>query len=664
VASLTTVNTNGLTFGGLVTGINPDTIIAGLTKIAQQRIDTYTNRQKDIVDKQTTFASLQGKLFDLQGKTAALARSAGGAFDARKAASSDDTAATATAGTAAVPGTYTLTVGSLARANQLASAGFADPNAQIKQGTLTLKVGGGAATTVTIDSKNNTLQGLADAVNAAGGDVKASVINDGSAAPYRLLLTSAKTGAANAITVTNNLSAGSGADIDPAATTVQAASDASVTLGSGAGAITVSSGTNQVTNLIPGVSVNLLRADSAKPLTLSVTADTGGAATAVKDFVDSYNAVLGFIGDQTAFDASSGTVGKLLGNRDIGDLEADLSAVVTGSVPGLSSTANRLSVVGVTVGDDGKLTLDEGKLNAALSGSGGVSLADVKRLFGLNGTSDTPGVDFAFGTSKTKPSGAGPVQVVVTSPATRATAAATNALAASTLLDATNNTLLFKLNGKTSGGITLDPGAYTPAGLAALLQQKINADAGLAGGLVSVGLDAGGKLTFTSQQYGSSSAVGFAGGTALAALGLTGLEAGTGQDVAGKFVVNGQTETATGSGQALTGTAGNPTTDGLQVKVSSSTPATANLSVTQGLAGRLNAVLNNYLDAGHGRLKTVNDDLQAQYDDLGKSITKDTDALQQRKDDLTQRFADMETAVSSLKNIGASLAALIPKSSS
>ena len=299
------VNSNGLNFAGLSTGIDTTKVIDGLTKINQSRIDTLTARQTDIATKQTVFVALQSKLFDLQSKAGSLAKAAGGAFDARKATSSDPTAVTTAAGTAASPGTYSLTVTNLAQAQQVASQGFADPNAQIKQGTISIQVGTGTATTVTVDGRNNTLQGLADSINAAGGDVRASVINDGSATPYRLMLSSTKTGAANAITVTNNLTTGTGADVDPTNKVVQAASDATVKLGSGPGAITVNSATNQVNGLIPGVSLNLLKADATKPVTLTVTNDTDGVTKAVQDFVDSYNAAVGFINDQSTFDTKS-----------------------------------------------------------------------------------------------------------------------------------------------------------------------------------------------------------------------------------------------------------------------------------------------------------------------------------------------------------------------
>lgn len=657
--SLSGVSSSGLNFTGLATGIDTAKVIDGLTAISQKRIDALKTQQTTITTKQTAFATLQGKLFDLQFKANALARSAGGAFDGRKASTTDATAVAATAGTAAVPGTYTLTVNSLAKAAQVSSAGFADPNAAIKQGTLTLQVGSGTATTVTIDSRNATLQGLADAVNAAGGDVTASVVNDGSATPYRLLLTSSKTGAANTVSVTNTLTAGTGADIDPAATTVQAASDASVTLGSGSGAITVNAATNQLNKLIPGVSLNLLRADTTKPLTLTVTNDADASVKTVQDFVDSYNAVRDYLADLTKFDPDSKSAGVLLGNRDAAAVGDDLSAALTASVPGLNPSVNRLSAVGLALDEKGKLTFDSSKLTAALNGQNGATPADVKKLFALSGSSDTPGVDFMLGTNSTKPSGSTPYQVQVTAPATRAVVIAGGPPAASVVISPANAALQLKINGLLASGVTLTPGTYTPDALVAMLQQRINAAPSLDGNPVTVGLDAGGKIAITSQQYGSGSSVAVVGGTALAALGFAGGESAAGTDVAGQFVVNGVTEKATGSGQVLSGAAGNAHTDGLQVRATLPAAGSANVTVGQGLASRLNGVLNKYLDTTSGRLKTINDTFTQQTTDIGKTITRQNDLLTSKTADLQTQFAAMESAVNQLKGIQNQLSSLV-----
>jgi flagellar hook-associated protein 2 len=659
VASVSNVNTSGLNFTGIATGIDTDKIVASLTKLNQQRIDTLKSRQADIATRQASFATLRGLLFDLQSKMTSLSRSAGGAFDGRKAVSSDPNLVTAAAGTAAVPGTYTLSVTALAKSHQVASGGFADPNAQIKEGTLALQVGSTTVATITVDSRNNTLQGLADTINASTNEIRAAVINDGTSAGYRLTLTATKTGAANAITVVNNLSTGSGAAIDPTSVTLQAASDAQVKLGSGASALTVTSPTNQLNSLIPGVALNLVQADATKSITLTVSNDTEGVVKAIQGFVEAYNATVDFINSQSRFDPATQQAGVLLGNRDARGLVNELAAAVGATVPGLISSANRLSSVGISFGDDGKLVLDQSRLSAAVNGQSGASLADLKRLFTLSGSSNNPGVSFVLGTSNTRPSTT-PYQVVVTAPATRAVVTASGPVGATIVLSPPNNALMLKLNGMAATGITLTPGTYTAEALVAMMQEQINSAPALNGNLVTVGLDSSNRIQITSQLYGSGSQVSFAGGDALPLLGFTGSESATGTDVAGHFVVDGVTEAATGSRQVLTGASGNPNTDGLQVRVTSSTPTTAEVTVTQGIASRVQVVLNKYLDSNNGRLKMIDDAFQKQYDAIDKSISRQNETLRQKTESLARQFAAMESAVNNLKGLQSQLAALLP----
>ncbi len=653
------VSSSGLNFTGLATGIDTAKLVDGLTKFNQKRIDVLTAQKAALTTKQATFSALSAKLFDLQFKTNALSRSAGSAFDGRKASISDTTAVTAAAGTAAVPGNYTLTVNALAQGSQLASEGFADPNAAIKQGTLTLQVGSGTATAVTVNSSNATLQGLADAVNAAGGEVRASVINDGSASPYRLLLTSAKTGAANAITVTNNLTTGAGASIDPTNKTIQAATDAQVTVGTGGGALTVSSATNQVNKLIPGVSLNLLRADPAKPLTLTVANDTESTVKAMQDFVDAYNGVRDFLNEQTAYNPESKSAGRLQGNRDAAALADELAGALSASVPGLASGANRLSTVGLAFTDKGKLTFDSTKLTAALNGQGGANPAELKKLFALSGKSDTSGVEFVLGGNKTRPTGGSPYQLQVTAPATRAVVIGSGAPGGSVVITPPNNALQLKVNGLLAAGVTLTPGTYTPDSLVSMLQQRINAAPELAENPVAVGLNGDGKIQITSQTYGTTSKVEITGGNVLSQLGFGGGEASTGTNAAGHFVVNGLTEVATGSGQVLTGSAGNANTDGLQVRATLPGSGSGNVTVSQGLASRLNSVLTKYLDASSGRLRAINDTFTQQTTDIDKSITRQNGMMAAKTADLQVQFAAMESAVNNLKGLQAQLSSLV-----
>src|SRR5206468_3274546 len=173
-------------------------------------------------------------------------------FSQRTATSSKSDVLTATAATGATAGDYVVSVESLARAHQEMTQSFADiDSTTVGSGTLTLTAGG-KTTTVTVDSSNNTLRGLRDAINAANGTVRASIIQDGDAS-FRLMISSKETGTANAITLNSTLSGGT----TPTFTDLQAAQDAKVKLGDGPNAITVVRGTNAVQDLIPGVTLNL-----------------------------------------------------------------------------------------------------------------------------------------------------------------------------------------------------------------------------------------------------------------------------------------------------------------------------------------------------------------------------------------------------------------------
>lgn len=663
---------NDLRLNGLATGIDSATIIDGLTKINQQRIDQLQSKKATIVQQQATFGGLQAKLLDLQGRLTTLSRSVSGAFAGRTASISDDSIATAAASSSAQTGTFSIRVEALAQAQQVASQGFADPSTNIKEGTLDLSVGSGSTTTITIDSTNNTLQGLVTAINESGGDVKASIVKDGTATPYRLLLTSTKTGAANTIQITNNLTSGTGSDvtIDQA---VQAAADAQVRLGTDTNAIVATSASNQVSDLIDGVTLNLKQADPTKTITLNVTSDTEGAKAAVKDLVDSFNSVIDFIDDRDNFDSQTQSAGILLGNRDVNELKNDLQSVLTGSVPGLSSKASNLASIGITFNSSGRLQINDTKLNNALTGKiDGVSLDDVRKLFSLSGTSTNPGVSFILGSSKTKATAANtPVQVDVTTAARRASITGTAALAGTVTITSANNNFLIRVNGINSVLISLPPGNYTSAQLAAAIQASINADSRLLGNDVSVDLDVG-RLRIQSQAFGSAANVSFVSGTALGPggpLGFLGTESGQGVDVAGTFKVGSSVEEATGIGQILSGKLGNANTDGLQVRVSlgdndiGASPD-ANVTVTRGIASRLNDVLNRYVDPTNGRLKSIDDRLAKNIANIDSTVTRQNDILDQKKEQLVTQFAAMESAVSKLNNLGSQLTALLGNNNS
>ena len=97
---------------------------------------------------------------------------------------------------APINGTYAVNVSSLAQAQSVASQGYASDTSNVGDGTFSITVGNGTPTTITVDSTNDTLDGLASAINATANiGVTAQVVNTGApGAPYRLELTANSTG--------------------------------------------------------------------------------------------------------------------------------------------------------------------------------------------------------------------------------------------------------------------------------------------------------------------------------------------------------------------------------------------------------------------------------------------------------------------------------------
>jgi flagellar hook-associated protein 2 len=306
------------------------------------------------------------------------------------------------------------------------------------------------------------------------------------------------------------------------------------------------------------------------------------------------------------------------------------------------------------------LSVNSAKLDNALNGKiDGVTLDDVRRLFSLDGQSTNGNIDFILANRDTKETTTG-YQVDITAAAERAEITATNSLAASTVVDNSNDTLTITIDGTLSGSLTLSAGTYTQQQLADHLEAVINANQELAGRSVSVTLD-GDRLKIASALYGGSSEVTIGGGTALGTLGFTGSETNLGQDVAGKFIVDGVDEGATGTGRLLVGNEGNANTAGLQVGVSLTSSqvqagSDATLTVTRGLASRLDLTLRSLLDPITGRVKTVNDGFTREVDEIQKTIDRQTELFELRQQNLIEQFVALESAIGELQSVGNSLA--------
>src|SRR5665647_213987 len=176
---------------GIGSGLDLNTLLAGIKTGEQAPLVALQAQQTSYTAKLSAYGQLNSALSGLQAAAAALALPA--VFQGVKAISTASDVVTATALSTAASGSYALNVTQLTQAQSLATAGVASTTTAIGGGaatTVTLDFGtiaGGTldpatgkytgatftadatrtATSITIDPSNNTLAGIRDAINGS-----------------------------------------------------------------------------------------------------------------------------------------------------------------------------------------------------------------------------------------------------------------------------------------------------------------------------------------------------------------------------------------------------------------------------------------------------------------------------------------------------------------
>lgn len=349
---------SGLDINGLVTQL-----VAAERAPVQAQI---TRRQTSVVTEISALGSLKGALSDFQNALAQLKTTS--AFGVRSATSSDDKFFTAAATNAAAAGSYDIEIEQLADAHQLSSTAIgSSASAIVGTGTLTLNLGE-VGFSVVIGSDHASLADIRDAINGAPDNkgIRATIINATDGA--HLVLTSTKTGVANAITVTAeggngglaNLTYGTGNTSHY--TQTHPAADSIVRIAG----FEHRSPDRTITGAIDGVTLSLIKAEADTTLTLKVANDTATATARVRNFVDRYNALQGQMASLRAYEPDTKAAGPLIGDALLRGIEAEVRRNLTGAVSGLSGPYTTLASLGITTSKTGALELDSAKLKTAL----------------------------------------------------------------------------------------------------------------------------------------------------------------------------------------------------------------------------------------------------------------------------------------------------------
>jgi flagellar hook-associated protein 2 len=305
-----------------------------------------------------------------------------------KAEVSDASFMSVSASGSASLGNYTIQVKNTATAQSIYSSPFTaetDTVADLSTNPiqkLQIQVGTGSPVTIAVDSSNNTLSGIKDAINGSGLGIRASIINDGSG--YRLVLSADSTGASNRIVIrvdedNNGVFEEWGADIDTTGLSrlsfnptydpdgnvtggianmsqSQAAQDARLRVDG----LEVTRPTNTINDLITGVTIELKKGDNyGSSISLTVSKEKETLKNKLDSFVSAYNQLMNNLKN---LKGNADRRGALSGESILSGIQNTIRSITI-----TSYNDKTLTLLGITHDRNGVLSIDPSRFDAALS---------------------------------------------------------------------------------------------------------------------------------------------------------------------------------------------------------------------------------------------------------------------------------------------------------
>ncbi|QOZ85732.1 MULTISPECIES: flagellar filament capping protein FliD [Chromobacterium] len=346
---------------------------------SQKKLEGYNTQLSDLGKIGSALSALQSAITSL---------SSGSFLQAFKVSSSDTSVAGVSTTSGGVNGTYVVNVAKLATSRQLVfdqfnGADIKDAKTEITGAPSELKftINGKEQTVKLKDNPGDkvTLQSISDKINAEGMGVNASVVKNGD--NYKLVVASTASGTDNKFTISAGGTDSGSTSGSTLAGLTQSSTAANESKDAGNADLTVngvqvSSGSNKVSNAIPGVDLDLYKGGAGVSTTVTLNQDTAGIGKNLQSFVDAYNQVLSSIKDARG--------GSMKGNASVLSIQQKLQDVLTKSIPGVDPVNSYayLSQVGIAIQKDGTLKLDQTKFNDALK----KDPTAVKNLFGNTST--------------------------------------------------------------------------------------------------------------------------------------------------------------------------------------------------------------------------------------------------------------------------------------
>ncbi|MDH4116608.1 MAG: flagellar filament capping protein FliD [Acidimicrobiia bacterium] len=610
--------------GGIASGLDTNSIVSQLMQIERIPLGQVQQRKTTFQQRNDAWSQISTRLSALRDKLKAIDEGSDWKSFAKATSSNESALGVSITGSPADQ-TVSFQISRLATAHQMASGTNLTASSDlVGAGTFSITIGGTQHDIVT--DASTSLADLASQINGLDAGVNAAVVTVDTGS-VKLMLTSEETGDASQFTVTNGL--GTMGTFG----TVEEGLDAQLTLGSGAGAITVERSSNVVDDLIEGVTLTLT-ATTTSPVTVAVNTDVDTAATKIEEFVTELNSALSTISSKTRTASEGGAnAGPLSADSTARGLKLSLRSAISGVVAGLSGTYRTASSVGISLTRDGAVELDSTKLREALE----ADFDGVMQLFSRNFETSDSRVSVTRASSSDLD---GTHAVVLTQAASRAsiTGGAYSAPVADASFDI--------VSGSKTATVNITAGSDISTTV-----QAINTALSNAGITALTATVDGGTITLADSRYGTSGNFTVTGDP----FGLSGTHSGT--DVAG--TIGGIA--ASGTGRSLSGTG---TLDGLilaitatpgQVTAGGGSLDLGTATVRSGLAATFDEFIDSVIGSG-GLIDRATDRWDAQIKLAEDRMDQLEERLERREAALRRQFTALESAMGRMQSLAGQLA--------
>lgn len=365
-----------ITSTGIGSGLDINSIVTQLADIERLPLQALETKATSLQTKLSVYGQIQSRLATLQDAAEALGKAS--TWASSSALSADATAVSVTSTDGAAPMQADIEVQQLARGQTSASA-VVTTDTRVSDGALNIQQGSwatgafvpnGVAISIDIAEGTNTLSAIAASINnSATAGLQAVVLRDASG--ERLLLRSNTTGATSGFNLQlKDAQGGDSSELSfaPPATS-QRAVDAKFTIDG----VAMTSASNTVPEVLPGMSLKLAKVTSA-PVNVSIAQDNAAIKKKMQAMVDAYNALQTLLATSTKYDAGTATAGSLQSDQTAVGLMNGMRRAINTPYSGLP--LQRAQDVGISFLAGGTLKLDDTKLTTALD-----NLEDIKALF-------------------------------------------------------------------------------------------------------------------------------------------------------------------------------------------------------------------------------------------------------------------------------------------